>query len=117
MTPVASCSADGKTLYSLGAAAVSGDHVASVSDPKASSGGPPWQIEVALDSTGKAALAALTQDLATKTPPQSQMAIYVHGRVRSAPLVMQPITAGIVAIACACTQMQADQLVSDIKSP
>jgi preprotein translocase subunit SecD len=116
-TPVAACSADGKTLYSLGAAAVSGYQVASVSDPIASSGGPPWQIEVALDSTGKAALATLTQDLVAKTPPQSQMAIYVHGRVRSAPTVMEPITAGMVAIACGCTQMQADQLVSDINSP
>jgi preprotein translocase subunit SecD len=112
-TPVSACSADGTTLYTLGAAAVTGNQVSAVS-VQDSAGSGTSQIQVTFDHAGTAALATLTTQLAAKSEPQSQMAIYVHGRVQSAPLVMAPITAGVVAIAGNFTKAKAQQLVDGL---
>jgi len=69
---------------------------------------------VALDDAGTAALANVTKELAAKPAPQSQLAIYVHGRVQSAPVVMTPLTAGDLIIAADFTKAQAQQLVDGL---
>jgi preprotein translocase subunit SecD len=119
MSPMYACSDDGKTLNSLGPAGVTGDQVAAVSLAPNNSGGPkePIQVLVTFTSTGSAAIQQMTRDLATKSPPESQMAIYVAGRVKSSPMVEEPIIGGSLVISGNFTQAQADQLVSDIKSP
>lgn len=110
-TPVSACSTDGSTLYSLGPAAVSGDQVSSLSvDDSAGSAA----IQVSLDDAGSTALTDATTALAAKTAPQSQLAIYVHGRVLSAPVVMAPLTSGTVTIAGGFTHAQAQQIVDGL---
>jgi preprotein translocase subunit SecD len=115
-TPVSACSADGSLLFSLGVAAVGGDQVSSVSVQDSAAGGT-VEIHVDLDDTGTAALANVTKELATKPAPQSQLAIYVHGRVQSAPVVMAPLTSGTVVIAGDFTKAQAQQIVDGLAVP
>lgn len=112
-TPVSACSTDGSTLYSLGPAAVTGSQVSSLSVQDAAAGGTA-EIQVALDDAGTAALANVTKELAAKPAPQSQLAIYVHGRVQSAPVVMAPLTSGDLTIAGDFTKAQAQQLVDGL---
>jgi preprotein translocase subunit SecD len=112
-TPVSACSADGSTLYSLGAAVIGGAQVSSLSVQDSSVGGAA-EIQVILDGSGKAALANLTKELVSKPAPQSQVAIYIHGRVQSAPAVMEPITSGALTITGDFTRAQAQQLVDGL---
>jgi len=112
-TPVSACSADGSTLYSLGAAAIVGAQVSSLSVQDSASGGTA-EIQVALDDSGTAALANLTKELASRPAPQSQLAIYIHGRAQSAPTVMEPITSGSITITGNFTKAQAQQLVDGL---
>ncbi len=112
-SPVTACSTDGKLLYSLGAAGVIGDQIASVSVQDSASGGTS-EIQVTLNDAGTSALSKMTTDLASKSDPQSQMAIYIHGRVQSAPSVMAPITTGAVTVAGDFTHAQAQQIVDGL---
>jgi preprotein translocase subunit SecD len=113
---VSACSTDGTNLYSLGPAVVSGEQVASVTVQDSATGGTA-EIQVALNDAGTAALSTMTTDLAGKASPQSQLAVYVHGRVQSAPTVMAPITTGSVTITGDFTKAQAQQIVDGLAVP
>jgi preprotein translocase subunit SecD len=95
---------------------VSGGQVSSVS-VQDSTGGGSTEIQVALDDAGTTALTNATTQLATMPAPQSQLAIYVHGRAQSAPTVMTPITSGSVTIAGDFTKAQAQQMVGGLAAP
>jgi preprotein translocase subunit SecD len=71
------------------------------------------EIQVSLDGAGTTALSSVTTELAGKPAPESQLAIYVHGRVLSAPVVMAPLTSGTMIIA-GFTGGQAQQIVDGL---
>jgi preprotein translocase subunit SecD len=111
---VAACSTDGQILYSLGPASVTGDQISSasvqVSDGSA-------QVVIAFDEAGKTALSTITAQLAGKVEPQSQLAIYLHGRVQSAPSVHEAVTGGVIAIYGGYTPAEAQQIVDQLAVP
>ncbi|MEV8373101.1 hypothetical protein AB0P21_10220 [Kribbella sp. NPDC056861] len=108
------CGADG-TRYTLGPVALDGTHVAEVrTDQNQGSGDPSWQVNLTLDTEGEATFTKLTTELATKNPPQNQLAIVVRGKVVSAPTVMSAITGGKVQITAQFTKADADKLAADI---
>jgi preprotein translocase subunit SecD len=76
-----------------------------------SSGGGGADIDVTLDDAGSAALASITGELSVKSPPQSQLAIYVLGQVQSAPTVSEEIVGGAVVINGDFTTAQAQEIV------
>ena len=76
----------------------SGSQVSSLSVQDAPTG-ETAEIRVTLDSAGTAALANLTKGLAAKPARRTVLAIYIHRRVQSAPLVMTAITSGAITIA------------------
>jgi hypothetical protein len=92
-SPVTACSGDGKTTYSLGPAGVKGDQITSWKIYNALAQ-VPGKDEVDLNPAGQAGLAALTQSLTTKTPPQSSLALYGDGVVGNTATVTEPITTG-----------------------
>jgi preprotein translocase subunit SecD len=107
---------DGATLYSLGPAGVAGDQVASATVQDSASGDTA-EIQVALTDAGSTSLSTMTTDLAGGAAPQSQLAVYVHGRVLSAPTVMAPITSGSITIAGDLTKAQAQAIVDGLIGP
>ena len=92
---------------------MTGKHVAAISvGTGAVAGGP--EIDITLDAEGSAALAAVTGQLAVQEPPQSQLAIYVHGEVQSSPFVSQSIQGGSVVITGGFTTAQAQAIVDGL---
>jgi preprotein translocase subunit SecD len=105
------CDSDG-IRYTLGKVELDGRHVSEV---KADTGTDlSWIINLTLDDEGARLFRQLTTGLATKTPPQNQLAIVVEGRVVTAPTVMSPITDGKVQITGRFNQADAEKLVKEI---
>ncbi|GAA3596000.1 SecDF P1 head subdomain-containing protein [Kribbella ginsengisoli] len=105
------CGSDG-IRYTLGKAGLDGTHVTEVvaaqSPDKVA-----WVVNLTLDDEGSKAFAQLTAGLATKMPPENQLAIVVRGKVVTAPTVMSEITGGKVQIS-AKTRAEAEKTAADI---
>jgi len=112
-SPIKACSVDGTVLYSLGPAAVTGGQVATLAVGDSSAGGGA-EIDVTLDAAGSTALTSITEELSVKSPPQSQLAIYVLGQVQSAPTVSEAILGGAVVISGDFTTSQAQEIVDGL---
>jgi len=100
VTPVANqaasaCSQDGKLVYSLGPAAVTG---ARVSDMTVSHQGGSPVVQISLDALGGAGLSSVTAEIAQLEQPRSQLAIVSHGRVQSAPVVTEQIDGRVMMV-------------------
>ncbi|MEV6417858.1 hypothetical protein [Kribbella sp. NPDC051718] len=106
------CDADG-IRYTLGKVALDGTHVSEVTAALAPNN-LSWVVNLTLDDQGSKAFGQLTAGLATKTPPQNQLAIVVRGKVVTAPSVMSAITGGKVELASNFTRTEAEQTVADI---
>ena len=113
-TPSAStaCGSDG-TRYTFGKVELDGSHVTEVT-ADAGQDTTAWYVNLSLDQEGAELFGRLTTELATKTPPENQLAIVVRGRVVSAPTVMSPITGGTVQISSNFTKQDAEKLAADI---
>jgi preprotein translocase subunit SecD len=111
-TDVRACSADGSFLFSLGAAAITGEEFADISvQPDASTG---FDVAFRLSPTGASALHALTSRLATQQSPKNQLAIYAQGLVQSSPFVSEPITGGSGLIAGFTSETDAHRFVARV---
>lgn len=113
VAPVTACAADGKLVYSLGPAAVTGtqwETLSVVDDPSSGTS----QVLGTLDPTGSGALSQATAELVGNEMPRDQLAFYVDGVVESAPTVQQPIYGGVVLIAGGFTRDEAQQLVEQL---
>ncbi|QKV94468.1 hypothetical protein HUT19_24160 [Streptomyces sp. NA02950] len=71
-------------------------------------------VTVRFNSRDAARFARLTQELATRQPPENQLAIVRDGRVLSAPSVATSITGGTVVISGSFTRESARQLARDL---
>ena len=93
--PTSICSQDGKLIYSLDKAAVTGGHVSGLK-VSAQQGSP--VIQISFDPLGGAALSRVTAGSSLQQPPLSQLAIVSHGRVQSAPVVTEQIDGRVMII-------------------
>lgn len=73
-----------------------------------------WVVNLTLDDEGSKSFEQLTAGLATKTPPQNQLAIVVRGKVVTAPAVMSAIPGGKVQISSNFTRADAEKTAADI---
>jgi preprotein translocase subunit SecD len=106
-----SCGSDG-TRYTLGTVALDGTHVSKVEAAQ----GPDlaWVVNLTLDDEGSKSFEQLTAGLATKTPPQNQLAIVVRDKVVTAPTVMSAIPGGKVQLSSNFTRADAEKTAADI---
>ncbi|MDX6282340.1 MAG: hypothetical protein QOH03_3411 [Kribbellaceae bacterium] len=105
------CGADG-TRYTLGKVALDGTKVSAVEAAQGSQ--LDWVVNLTLDDEGAKSFGQLTAELATKTPPQNQLAIVVRGKVVSAPAVMSAIPGGKVQLSSNFTRADAEKTAADI---
>ena len=113
-SPIRACSVEGTQQYTLGPAAVIGSHVVTIAVDEV----PPDRgvaVDMTLDSSGSAALAAVTGELSMQSPPRSQLAFYVLGQVSGVSAVTEPIEGSSVRILGLSTS-EAQQLVSKLKT-
>ncbi|WP_328320872.1 hypothetical protein OHA70_22920 [Kribbella sp. NBC_00382] len=106
------CGSDG-TRYTLGTVALDGTHVSKV-EAALPSNNSTWVVNLTLDDEGSKSFEQLTAGLATKTPPQNQLAIVVRGKVVTAPAVMSAIPGGKVQISSNFTRADAEKTAADI---
>ena len=104
------CDSDGNR-YTLGKVEVNGSHVRSV---KTATQDGRWYLQLSFDDEGKKLFAALTTELAQKTPPDNQIAIVVDGAVVTAPTVQSAITDGEVQITGTFSKEEAEKLAGQI---
>ena len=107
-----SCGSDG-TRYTLGKVALDGTHVSKVEAALASNNSA-WVVNLTLDDEGSKSFEQLTAGLATKTPPQNQLAIVVRGKVVTAPAVMSAIPGGKIQLSSNFTRADAEKTAADI---
>lgn len=107
---IRACSADGSTLYTLGAAAVAGDGVAELTAEPASSGG--FEVVLHLTAAGANSFRSMTAELVTHPAPRNQFAVYLRGVVQLSPYVEQPITTAVVTVPGFSTQAEAEAFVA-----
>jgi hypothetical protein len=105
------CGSDG-TRYTLGKVALDGTNVSAVEAAQGTDLA--WVVNLTLDDEGSKSFAQLTTGLATKTPPQNQLAIVVRGKVVTAPTVMSAITGGKVQLSSNFTRADAEKTAADI---
>jgi preprotein translocase subunit SecD len=111
-TDVRACSADATFLFSLGAAAVTGEQFEGITvQPDASTG---FDVAFRLTPAGAIAFHALTGRLATQQSPRNQLAIYAQGLVQSSPFVSAPITGGNGLIAGFTSETDAHRFVARV---
>ena len=108
---VRACSADGTVLYTLGAAAVTGDQVADLTvQPGASNG---YEVTVRFSDSGSSAFRSLTGELASQDSPNNQFAFYARGVVQSSPYVSAAIDSGTAVVTGFANESEASQFVTD----
>lgn len=107
-----SCGSDG-TRYTLGKVALDGTHVSKVEAALASNNSA-WVVNLILDDEGSKSFEQLTAGLATKTPPQNQLAIVVRGKVVTAPAVMSAIPGGKIQLSSNFTRADAEKTAAEI---
>lgn len=110
---IQACSADKRTEYLLGPAAVTGDQVTQVS---ASSTGSALQtnISVTFDDAGASALQTMSQTLSKQSAPQSSMAVLLRGEVQSTPMFVEPVTGNVAIFVVPLSKVQAMVLIDGI---
>jgi len=114
--PVTYLLKDGKTAYSLGPVAVSGDAISKATavfvSPTTTQTNvtPGWQIDFTLTGAGRGKFGAVTTRLVNLQPPQNQLAIVLDRQVESAPVIQEPITGGRGQITGSFTEEEAKDL-------
>lgn len=103
---------DGRLLYRLGPAEVTGTDVADAI-PQFDTTGQGWMVLLTLTGDGAKAFGEVTTRLA---PQQRQLAIVLDRRVESAPSVQQPITDGQAQITGRFTEQEAKDLALVLKT-
>lgn len=112
-SPIRACAADGTIQYTLGPAAVTGSQVQTIAVGTGLVSGTA-EIDITLDAAGAAALAAVTGEVSQLPEPRTELAIYVHGRVQSAPYVSSAIEGGSMIIRGDFTTAQAQAIVDSL---
>ncbi|MFX4270719.1 SecDF P1 head subdomain-containing protein [Propionibacteriaceae bacterium Y1685] len=98
-----------ETCLALAEPAISVDQLADVTSA-VTEGGADWTVTITLRDQDRAAMTALTEELAQQPEPRNRMALVLDGEVLVAPTVASAIPGGALSITGNFTQQEAEDL-------